>query len=371
MPLRDILSDGFQRHVRVPAKTVSRLPMKFMIEPTNFCNLKCPICYTHAHGEGEVSMTLAQFTHIADQLPPGADVSFYNWGEPFLNPEMIPMIREGARRGLRISIHSNLNIDPALIPEIVESGLFSLSASIDGTTQESYEKFRRKGSFRMAWDNLSELARINAEHGFPLAELGWQFIVNRYNEHEVERARELCASLPGKVVFTAKTMGLRREKVEWDQFDEDTFGQLKAQWLPRAPQYLRRSHQKPMGADGLIADSRCEWLWDSMVINVNGRVTPCCHTYKPEHAFGDLGTHSLEEIWNSTPYVTSREQFLDTAFSGCNTVCARCPNYVRMDVPTLPARLFSFLKWLLTRSSARLHRRPSGRGAEPVRIRNI
>jgi MoaA/NifB/PqqE/SkfB family radical SAM enzyme len=51
-------------------------------------------------------------------------------------------------------MHSNLNIDKSIIPKIAKSGIDLISASIDGASKETYEKFRIKGNYELAWSNF-------------------------------------------------------------------------------------------------------------------------------------------------------------------------------------------------------------------------
>lgn len=338
-----------------PREVVPAMPMRYQIEPANFCNLDCPTCYSANLDETRKWLRLGEFIKIAEQIPAGAHISFYNWGEPFLNPDMVPIIREGARRGLLINIHSHFNFKPELVPEIVDSGLNVLSASIDGTTQQNYEKFRRKGSFDLAWKNFSRIAELKAERGVTRPALVWQYIVNRYNEHEMDRARELVAGLPSPAKIDFIPIQLRREKVDWDQYSPEEMERMKEEWLPENPLYVLPHHVEE-SSSAVIDDTRCPWLWREMVINVSGRVTPCCHTYKPEFAFGNLNDSTLEEIWNNEAYVSSRRMFLDPEYEGCTTICSRCPNYVRIPKRGMVRRQLDFAGWAMGRTLNRVRR---------------
>ena len=84
------------RDRRGHAKLLAR-PTALTLEATNVCNLKCPFCFT---GVGEVTrergmMPMERYRRLIDELGGHALlVEFYNWGEPFLNPEIFDMIRE-------------------------------------------------------------------------------------------------------------------------------------------------------------------------------------------------------------------------------------------------------------------------------------
>src|SRR5205085_1639884 len=65
-------------------------PMNITIEPTNYCNLRCPICETGAGKLNRKSehMSLAAFRTIIDKIAPTTNtLMFYFMGEPFLNKD--------------------------------------------------------------------------------------------------------------------------------------------------------------------------------------------------------------------------------------------------------------------------------------------
>ena len=75
------------------------LPVHLTVEPTNICNLKCPVCETGAGilNRPKGYMSLDNFKEILDKA--GEQVNtllFYYMGEPFLNKDACNMIRNGS-----------------------------------------------------------------------------------------------------------------------------------------------------------------------------------------------------------------------------------------------------------------------------------
>ena len=72
------------------------MPYRYTIDPLNVCNLRCPLCPTGLGtlGRERGKMTPEQFYGLIDQVAPYAySVEMYNWGEPFLHPQIFEMIR--------------------------------------------------------------------------------------------------------------------------------------------------------------------------------------------------------------------------------------------------------------------------------------
>ena len=125
------------------------MPYRYYIDPTNLCNLRCPLCPT---GRMELQrprgrMNLEDFKRIVDQIAPYAYyVELYNWGEPFLHPQIFDMIRYASERKISVQLSSNLNyFNEEMAEQAVASGLTRLLVSVDGATQETYEKYRCGG----------------------------------------------------------------------------------------------------------------------------------------------------------------------------------------------------------------------------------
>jgi len=86
---------------------VSGLPYVVVLDPTNVCNLKCPVCATP---KGELTqpggrISLDDFENFVDRIAPHTyRLILYNWGEPFLHRQIIHLIRHAHRRRISTSI---------------------------------------------------------------------------------------------------------------------------------------------------------------------------------------------------------------------------------------------------------------------------
>src|SRR5438552_2500457 len=77
-------------------------PYIFTVDTGNVCNLRCPLCPTGYHGlqRPQALMTLGTFQAVLDKIRPFAiEVILHNWGEPFLNPDILPIIRAAKTAG--------------------------------------------------------------------------------------------------------------------------------------------------------------------------------------------------------------------------------------------------------------------------------
>ena len=89
-------------HAAKGARTLRREPNAsglysemFMVEPTTQCNLKCPLCPVpaHMHRPG-IHMQQHTYRDVVDDIAGHARmIALWNFGEPFLNPDIFDMIR--------------------------------------------------------------------------------------------------------------------------------------------------------------------------------------------------------------------------------------------------------------------------------------
>ncbi len=343
--LKNLISE-YKTRVSKPKAIIKNLPKNVLLEPINYCNLSCPVCSTARIGKDiQRLMTLDEYKGIINQLPAETNVSLYHYGESFLHPDIFEMISLAKKRNLNVYMHSNLNIDKSIIPKIAKSGIDLISASIDGASKETYEKFRKKGNYELAWSNFLELDRLKKEYNADFT-LAWQFIVNKNNEHEMDKAVEILKSMKSSPRISFIPMGFREEMPDYYQFSKEQLMVLYAKWLPQNKEYHNpyiKNNLNPPVIDNTI----CNFLFDTMLITANGDVLPCCFTYQKKHSFGNAFENPLIEIWNNKAYQDSRKFFFDKSYNECNTICAQCDNFVRIESKNIVIRNFYFLIWLL------------------------
>src|SRR6266436_8260766 len=85
-------------------------PYLMIIDPCNYCNLRCPLCPTGLNdlGRPQSMLSLAHFKKYFDPL---ADTLFeaymHNWGESMLNKEVFSMISHAQSRNVGTNLSSN------------------------------------------------------------------------------------------------------------------------------------------------------------------------------------------------------------------------------------------------------------------------
>jgi len=302
-------------------------PRVACIDVVNFCNLKCPLCPT---GSGRLNcrrsvMALDVFKAVIDKIPSLMTVALFNWGEPFLNPQVFAMIDYAHKRNIKVTISSNLSLKRAdeFFKKIVESGLDELMVSLDGASQENYSKYRVGGDFNLVIQNIKRLQEVKEGLGVRNPRIIYKFIVNKFNEGEIEAARKISGKL--KIDFETAEMGLGDMSPDFQA--DGSIGERKAAWLPKNTRYIARQYS---GSYRLpFFKGKCAQIFTSIYINPDGTVFPCCWLTNEKNIFGNLLNDPLERVWNSDKYTSSRNLFSlkrHPEFKA-ETICFQCGNF--------------------------------------------
>lgn len=284
-------------------------PYYLVIDPTNICNLKCPLCPTwqdvKARPKGK--MNIETFCRLLNETGPYLFVlNLCNWGEPLLNPDLSAMITYAKQFNTVVGLSTNLNYLPdETAQKLILSGVDIIVISIDGVSQKSYSKYRVGGNLETVLGNVEKLLSYRQGSHSPL--LIWQFLVNRYNESEIEKAKDMAHEMG--ILFVASpirtSMGTELLLPLYKRVKEIE------NWLPENPAFNKYAYDiKP---DTKTTQTFCKWLWNSTVVNWDGSVSPCCGVFEKIWDFDTCcyppgeKVSSFHQVWNSPRYRLARK----------------------------------------------------------------
>ena len=100
------------------------------------------------------------FTQITDEMAPHVQTTtLHIWGEPLLHPQIHDMIAYCGSRGLYSEISTNATVlNEESSRKILDAGLGSIYLCLDGATQETYERVRRRADFEQTRENIRRTA---------------------------------------------------------------------------------------------------------------------------------------------------------------------------------------------------------------------
>jgi radical SAM protein with 4Fe4S-binding SPASM domain len=288
-------------------------PISIAIEPTTACNLRCPECPSglRSFHRPTGNLDFDFLKKMVDEVSPYVFyLNFYFQGEPYINPQFLEMVSYAHKKKIFTSSSTNahfLNDDNA--KNTVLSGLDRIIISIDGTTQESYEKYRKQGKLANVIQGTKNLVSWKKKLGKKHPHIIFQFLVVKYNEHEIPQLYQL-----------AEELGVNEVRLKTAQVYDYKNGN---EFIPDNPAYARYHKQ----ADGSYSIDNallnyCWRLWSSPVITWDGQVVPCCFDKDADHPMGSLKTSDFTQIWRGEAYQSFRKQLLKGRKE--IEICANC-----------------------------------------------
>ncbi|OGR00362.1 MAG: hypothetical protein A2505_08550 [Deltaproteobacteria bacterium RIFOXYD12_FULL_55_16] len=234
------------------------------------------------------------------------------------------MIRFASAKDIYVFISSNFSFakPDEFFDDLVASGLNRLIISLDGTCEETYATYRVDGNFELVLDNMKKMVAAKKRVHSKTPEIIWQFLVNRFNEDEIDTAKAMAINLG--VTLDLKLMDVSDNLVDVEL--DTTLEQRKAHWLGRNQKYICERYKNEIHYP--VFKGICAELFTDLVVTVDGKVLPCCGTWDKNSTFGDLLTQSFHDIWFGQQYVNSRLKFFKKDFyPEVTTTCFRCLNF--------------------------------------------
>ena len=171
--------------------------------------------------------------------------------------------------------------------------------SLDGTTQETYESYRKEGELKKVIEGTKNLISWKKKLGKKNPHVIFQFLVVKPNEHQICEVYEL-----------ANRIGVDQVLLKSAQiYDYENGSPL----IPSIDKYARdRKKGKGKWEIKKSLEHSCWKMWHSCVITWDGKVVPCCFDKDAHYQLGEMKSQSFSEIWGSDPYQQFRKQVLDS-----------------------------------------------------------
>jgi MoaA/NifB/PqqE/SkfB family radical SAM enzyme len=309
-------------HAAKGPRTLSRVPNAsglysemFMIEPTTQCNLKCPLCPvpTHMHRPG-IHMQSHTYRDVVDDIVGHARmIALWNFGEPFLNPEIFDMIRYAEDRNIPVRVSTNSTfLEDKDVDSIFASNLSSIIVCLDGASKATHERYRIGSSFEAVKAGIERLAHRRQALGRTKPFIRLQFLVFSYNESEIGSIIDLAEAMRvDQLALKNVSLG------SWVK--EHLRGRMARKMLPKGERY-RKYRVDEERVELKIQDQVCEWAYENGVVLANGDVTTCCYDANGDHVFANVQRDGgLMKILQSEKMREVRAQIASRELPLCGT----------------------------------------------------
>lgn len=128
-------------------KSLYRLPWTLpdnaisWLEPTAQCNLKCDGCYRENENNSHKSLEVIKHELDIFEKYRTADGISIAGGDPLMHPEIVEIVEEIARRGIKPIINTNgMALTKELLLRLIKAGVFGFTFHIDSKQNRPHWK---------------------------------------------------------------------------------------------------------------------------------------------------------------------------------------------------------------------------------------
>lgn len=360
-----------------------RGPRLVDIDLCNSCDHDCLFCGLH-HPElkktnGKIAglkASSANLIKLIEKLPPSVEmITLGGAGEPFLHPEIMPVIRALRERNINVCLFSNFShMTQAILDELKELVLDSplniwIIANISGADSGTYSatrpsqgaktffkvvkhikynttllrRFHKAASVtlmnvvnRKNYKTLPEFVALSKDLGAfnlwfkPMEPHGEVTLPLMFNPEEQTEEKEFRA----KAKWAAQKLGV--EFLIDDQVEPQAISDSELRRYPLLQSYLAGQFNERPSKDefirqrftqekfskkieqhlsfSLLKNDQCFIAYDYLRLNVEGEVLPCCGF---QNSLGKIESENLLAFWLSPPYQKLRSELKTPKWNFC------------------------------------------------------
>ena len=298
------------------------------MEPTSFCNLKCPMCTSKDIPEDKTGyMDWDLYKKIIDEAKGYVfDINLFIGGESLFHKRLPDMIRYAKDNGIGTRLSTNATVlTKDKTKALIDAGLDFIIFSFDGYEKEAYEKIRVNANFEKTLGNIKGFLEEKKRRGSRKPYVVFQVIEGLDDENTVEKRKAFLKGLEGLPI----------DKISL--IEPHTFGGK-----------ISRNGDKKFRTVGRKYVP-CTFLWYSMSVRWDGTVVPCCVDLAGDMPLGDVRKETLLEIWNGQRLIELREKIASGKYTDV-PLCRGCDILWKEQLFGIPVKSLKefryFLPWM-------------------------
>jgi MoaA/NifB/PqqE/SkfB family radical SAM enzyme len=276
--LRKHLEDDSRREALLKIEARLReheFPPQLVIENTSYCNLRCFHCSHQEMTRPQRHMEGWLWDKIVEEVgreSPECEVWPTFYGEALiLGDELwrrLSAAHDAGCRNLVLNSNGTLLARNDNIRKVLDSPLRRFILSLDGLSQQVFEKIRFKAKWQQVYPAVAELCRERERRGLQYPIIVVQFSVMKENADEVEDFRAFWRAFGAEVKV--------RPMLEWGGT-----GSIRTETIIH-------------DSDFRIS---CPWANNTMAVQQDGRVVACAVDYDARFVAADLRHQTIREVW--------------------------------------------------------------------------
>ncbi len=248
-----------------PVSNMMKLPSSIIVEPTNACNLRCPVCPTHfdmirkrGFLKNDVLRAVVDDFKNIKKKP---TIAFNFAGEPTLHKGLNEHIKYAHDHGHYTFVSTNVSfVNKEMSTKLIAAGLSGIHLCIDGFTKESQESYRVGSKFEVIKKNIEDFMAAKNELNASNPKVVIQTLLTSFSENEMKEIVNWAEELGvDSVNFKTLSMGT---------YTTDEMKRKYAFLLPNNAKYRRKVTT--------LQRSLCSQPIRGSVVYWNGELGLCC-----------------------------------------------------------------------------------------------
>jgi len=296
-------------------------PHRVCLDASTACQLRCPSCPTTTRtikaNLGSGTLKFYDFREFLQRNPHVSDIELSNWGELFINPDLLAILQYAHEQKVSLSAENGVNFNHAsdeIIQALVKYGFQRMTISLDGVEQDTYVTYRRRGKVARVIENIRLLNKYKQQYASELPRLRWQFIAFGHNQQDITPARALASELNMEFYL----------KLSWGDLYTEVFSPVTDKELIRRETGLQVADRKEYAKryEKHYSGATCHQLWLQPRINFDGRLLGCSINYWDD--FGNVFDKGLNNCLSSDKMMRTKRVLLGQQEVDDDIPCKRC-----------------------------------------------
>lgn len=247
-------------------------PVELIIEPTNYCNLKCIMCPRDKMKRKIGMMDFDLFEKIINESKDQVEFIYLHlFGESLFNKDIFKMVEYAENAGIKVGLSTNVTaLTEKNTRNLLNTKLHLLVLSLDNPSKDTYDKVRIGGNFEHIEKNIAFfLNELENVHNRPKVVV--QMIDFKYTNNEIDLFKSKFSKYPDIHIKI-------KDFSNWAQ-QVDDINNLSTDEIP-------------------ISNSKCFEPWRALTIYWDGTVVPCCNDFDGAYILGNVKHSTIKSIWN-------------------------------------------------------------------------
>lgn len=331
---------------------IVKMPLRYILELTYNCNLKCPFCYIKNERSID-ELTTQEWLDIIKQIPPFSVVSFVA-GEVLLKENFDVIYKEASKKFRKVSLITNgLLLNENVSNLLIKNRLMLLSVSLDAVGKKHDLIRNHNGLYDKVISNLKYFNEKRKKHSSPMLDIKACILDNNLDDIVplYKQAMDLNAQFFSLTFIRSHT--LRQNSFLFDDFsseftsveypinlyfDFEHFKQVYKELeslsknsktiLRYAPRFrpsgdLEKIEKFFKQSNKPVADiyEQCKIPMTSIYISPKGDIYPCL-----SHKVSSLKEMKLKDAINTPKFKCFRKNlYYSKVFNACQMCCDAIP----------------------------------------------